>query len=78
MGAQYVLISGTHERSADVVNALYGAEGLVKAYHWERLSGSFHGAGCTLSSAIAACMAHGLNVEEASQEAQRIYLANPE
>ena len=70
MGAQYVLISGTHERSADVVNVLYGAEGLVKAYYWERLSGSFHGAGCTLSSAIAACMAHGLNVEEASQEAQ--------
>lgn len=70
MGAEYVLITGTHERSADVVNSLYGAEGLMKEYHWERLIGSYHGSGCTLTSAIAACMAHGLTVEEALQEAQ--------
>jgi len=70
MGAEYVMITGTHERSADVVNSLYGAEGLIKEYHWERLTGSYHGSGCTLTSAIAACMAHGLTVEEALQEAQ--------
>lgn len=70
MGAEYVLITGTHERSADVVNSLYGAEGLMKEYHWERLTGSYHGSGCTLTSAIAACMAHGLTIEEALQEAQ--------
>ncbi len=70
MGTEYVLITGTHERSADVVNSLYGAEGLIKEYHWERLIGSYHGSGCTLTSAIAACMAHGLTVEEALQEAQ--------
>jgi hydroxymethylpyrimidine/phosphomethylpyrimidine kinase len=70
MGAEYVLVTGTHERSADVVNSLYGVEGLVKEYHWERLSGSYHGSGCTLTSAIAACLAHGLTVEEALQEAQ--------
>ena len=70
MGTEYVLITGTHERSADVMNSLYGAEGLIKEYHWERLAGSYHGSGCTLTSAIAACMAHGLTVEEALQEAQ--------
>ena len=70
MGAEYVLITGTHERSIDVVNSLYGAQGLIKEYHWERLSGSYHGSGCTLTSAIAACLAHGLTVEEALQEAQ--------
>lgn len=70
MGAEYVMITGTHERSTDVVNSLYGAEGLIKEYHWERLTGSYHGSGCTLTSAIAACMAHGLTVEEALQEAQ--------
>ena len=70
MGTEYVLITGTHERSADVMNSLYGAEGLIKDYHWERLAGSYHGSGCTLTSAIAACMAHGLTVEEALQEAQ--------
>ncbi|MGQ0442108.1 MAG: bifunctional hydroxymethylpyrimidine kinase/phosphomethylpyrimidine kinase [Methylophilaceae bacterium] len=70
MGPEYVLITGTHERSSDVVNSLYGANGLIKAYHWERLSGSYHGSGCTLTSAIAACLAHGLTMEEAIQEAQ--------
>ena len=75
MGAEYVLITGTHERSNDVINSLYGsnsggASGLIKAYHWGRLAGSYHGSGCTLTSAIAACLAHGLSMEEAIQEAQ--------
>jgi hydroxymethylpyrimidine/phosphomethylpyrimidine kinase len=75
MGSEYVLITGTHERSIDVVNSLYGMQlsnelGLIKDYHWERLAGSYHGSGCTLASAIAACLAHGLVMEEAIQEAQ--------
>ncbi|QVL44790.1 MAG: hydroxymethylpyrimidine/phosphomethylpyrimidine kinase [Methylophilaceae bacterium] len=70
MGTEYVLITGTHERSLDVANVLYGSEGLIREYHWERLIGSYHGSGCTLTSAIAACMAHGLTLEEALQEAQ--------
>jgi len=70
MGSEYVLITGTHERTPGVTNTLYGENQLIKAYQWERLSGSFHGSGCTLTSAIAACMAHGLSVEEAVEEAQ--------
>ena len=75
MGSEYVLITGTHERSNDVVNSLYGmlpnqAPGLIKDYHWERLPGSYHGSGCTLTSAITACLAHGLSMEESVHEAQ--------
>lgn len=70
MGSEYVLITGTHERSIEVVNSLYGESGLLKAYNWERLPGSYHGSGCTLTSAIAACLAHGLSMEEAVLEAQ--------
>lgn len=70
MGCEYVLITGTHERSAEVVNTLYGEKGLIKSYSWERLPGSYHGSGCTLTSAIAACIAHGLTIEEAVAEAQ--------
>ena len=70
MGCEYVLITGTHERSIEVVNTLYGENGLVKSYNWERLPGSYHGSGCTLTSAIAACLAHGLTMEEAVAEAQ--------
>lgn len=69
-GCEYVLITGTHERGPEVVNTLYGPDGLVRAYRWERLPGSYHGSGCTLTSAIAACMAHGLSIEEAVAEAQ--------
>jgi hydroxymethylpyrimidine/phosphomethylpyrimidine kinase len=70
MGSEYVLITGTHERTLEVTNTLYGDNKLIRAYKWERLPGSYHGSGCTLTSAIAACMAHGLTMEEAIQEAQ--------
>ena len=70
LGPEFVLITGTHERSIEVVNTLYGDTGLIKAYNWERLAGSYHGSGCTLTSAIAACIAHGLTMEEAILEAQ--------
>jgi hydroxymethylpyrimidine/phosphomethylpyrimidine kinase len=71
MGCEYVLITGTHERSTEVINTLYGQQqGLIKSYNWERLPGSYHGSGCTLTSAIAACIAHGLTMEESILEAQ--------
>jgi hydroxymethylpyrimidine/phosphomethylpyrimidine kinase len=70
MGCEHVLITGTHERGPEVINTLYGPDNLVRAYGWERLPGSYHGSGCTLTSAIAACMAHGLDIEEAVAEAQ--------
>lgn len=69
-GCEHVLITGTHERSVDVTNTLYGPDGSVRSWHWDRLPGSYHGSGCTLTSAIAACLAHGLSIEEAVTEAQ--------
>ncbi|MDR2874690.1 MAG: hydroxymethylpyrimidine/phosphomethylpyrimidine kinase [Methylobacillus sp.] len=70
MGSEYVLITGTHERTSNVINTLYSENGLVRRYSWERLPGTYHGSGCTLTSAIAACLAHGLTMEEAVAEAQ--------
>ncbi|MFL9709703.1 bifunctional hydroxymethylpyrimidine kinase/phosphomethylpyrimidine kinase [Methylobacillus pratensis] len=70
LGPEYVLITGTHERSPQVVNNLYGSQKLLRSYPCERLPGSYHGSGCTLASAIAACLAHGLGMEEAIAEAQ--------
>jgi hydroxymethylpyrimidine/phosphomethylpyrimidine kinase len=69
-GCEYVLITGTHERTQEVTNTLYDQHGNIRSWQWERLSGSYHGSGCTLTSAIAACLAHGLSMEEAVQEAQ--------
>ena len=70
MGAQYVLITGTHESSADVINTLYSSEGILRRDPWERLPGSYHGSGCTLASAVAGCLAGGATVEDAVRDAQ--------
>ena len=71
MGARYVLITGTHEAGAEVVNTLYDAGGTVRADRWPRLPGSYHGSGCTLASAIAARLAWGDAVPEAVRAAQQ-------
>ncbi|MGE5471674.1 MAG: bifunctional hydroxymethylpyrimidine kinase/phosphomethylpyrimidine kinase [Bacteroidota bacterium] len=70
MGAQYVLITGTHESTPQVVNTLYGPQGVIRRDNWERLPGSYHGSGCTLASAIAGCVARGADIEEAVGDAQ--------
>ena len=70
MGAQYVLITGTHESTPQVVNTLYGPNGVIRRDQWERLPGSYHGSGCTLASAIAGCIAGGANIEDAVRDAQ--------
>lgn len=70
MGAQYVLITGTHENTPQVVNTLYGPDGVIRHDTWERLPGSYHGSGCTLASAIAGCVASGASVEDAVRDGQ--------
>ena len=70
MGCEYVLITGTHENTAQVINTLYGQEGVVRADKWDRLPGSYHGSGCTLASAIAATIANGLSISDAVKDAQ--------
>ena len=67
---EYVLITGTHENTPQVLNTLYGSEGVVRTDTWDRLPGSYHGSGCTLASAIAATLANGLDLPEAVREAQ--------
>jgi len=73
-GAEFVLITGTHENTIEVVNHLYGEEGdvtaLIRSDAWRRLPGSYHGSGCTLASAIAALLAAGTDLEEAVRQAQ--------
>ena len=70
LGSQYVLITGTHENTAQVVNTLYGETGVLRRDEWQRLEHSYHGSGCTLASAIAASIANGLPIDESVYEAQ--------
>ena len=69
-GCEYVLVTGTHEATPQVVNTLYGKSGVVRSDTWPRLPNQYHGSGCTLASAIAAMLANGLALPEAVREAQ--------
>lgn len=69
-GCEFVLVTGTHENTPQVVNTLYAKSGVVRSDSWARLPGSYHGSGCTLASAIAAMLANGLDLPEAVREAQ--------
>ncbi|MGR8932952.1 MAG: bifunctional hydroxymethylpyrimidine kinase/phosphomethylpyrimidine kinase [Gammaproteobacteria bacterium] len=69
-GCGYVLITGTHEATAAVTNKLFYQGKCIETYTWDRLPGSYHGSGCTLATAIAAMLAHGLDMETAVLEAQ--------
>jgi hydroxymethylpyrimidine/phosphomethylpyrimidine kinase len=69
-GCEYVLVTGTHENTTEVVNTLYSQNGVVRSDSWQRLPGVYHGSGCTLASAITATIANGLEVSDAVKDAQ--------
>jgi hydroxymethylpyrimidine/phosphomethylpyrimidine kinase len=71
-GCGAVLLTGADEATdLEVVNRLYlpGAE--PRDFRWPRLSGVYHGSGCTLASACAARLAHGDSLEQAVEAAQQ-------
>jgi hydroxymethylpyrimidine kinase/phosphomethylpyrimidine kinase len=60
MGARAVLVKGGHVEGSDAVDVL-DDDGEVTIFRAARIgSASTHGTGCTLASAIAACLARGL------------------
>jgi hydroxymethylpyrimidine/phosphomethylpyrimidine kinase len=70
-GPQAVLIKGGHLDSLEAVDVLYDGERFI-AFRGPRLqSVHTHGTGCTLSSAIAAYLAHGKKLEAAVADAKR-------
>ena len=69
-GTKNVLITGTHDKTTEVINRFYQKDSPTICYKWERLSGTYHGSGCTLSSRIAANLANGNKMEKAVEDAQ--------
>lgn len=70
MGAAFVLVTGTHEDTTDVVNTVYGNGRRLESFKWGRLPHDYHGSGCTLASAIGALLARGLEPLTAMEKAQ--------
>ena len=68
-GAEHVLITGTHADTEHVTNHLFHSAGRHE-WHWPRLPYQYHGSGCTLASACAALLAHGIPITDALTQAQ--------
>lgn len=63
-GCRYVLLTGTHASTTNVVNTLYSKDARVE-FSVERLDGNYHGSGCTLAASLAANLANGHDVTTA-------------
>lgn len=68
-GTEFVLLTGGGEHGPQLVNTLFGSEGVIRADAWPRPAAPCLGAGATLAAAAAAAMAHGMAVPEAVTEA---------
>lgn len=75
LGAEFLFVTGTPCEINQVANTLFDSSGIVRHDPWQRISGAFAGAGSTLSAAIAAMLANGLEVPEAVSEAQEFTVA---
>jgi len=69
-GCANVLITGGDEPAVQVLNTWYRAGAAPRRYLWPRLPETFHGAGCTLASAIAARLAAGDDMAGAIEAGQ--------
>lgn len=69
-GCKSVLITGTHDNTDPVTNRFYYPQHPLQTYNYEKLPGSFHGSGCTLSAALAAALACGNSLEQSVKMAQ--------
>jgi hydroxymethylpyrimidine/phosphomethylpyrimidine kinase len=70
LGPRYVLIKGGHGDSAESVDLLVGEGAVVRLAARRIATRNTHGTGCTLSSAIAAGLAKGLDLVAAARAAK--------
>ncbi|MDT3687731.1 MAG: bifunctional hydroxymethylpyrimidine kinase/phosphomethylpyrimidine kinase [Pseudorhodoplanes sp.] len=70
LGARAVLIKGGHGEGAESVDVLIEPQAVVRLASERIATQNTHGTGCTLSSAIAAGLAKGLNLAEAVRQAK--------
>jgi hydroxymethylpyrimidine/phosphomethylpyrimidine kinase len=70
-GCEFVLLTGTHEATPEVINTLYTNRRAVQSFSWQRLPASYHGSGCTLAAAISGLLAQGREPYSAIYEAQK-------
>jgi len=70
LGASHVLIKGGHGSGDESVDLLIGQDGILRLSAKRIATRNTHGTGCTLSSAIAAGLAKGLDLVAAVRQAK--------
>lgn len=70
-GGEHLLVTGLGGAEGRRINKLFTLRGLSRNYEWEQHPGDYHGAGSTLSAALAAYLAHGFSLPEALNQAQQ-------
>lgn len=69
LGCKHVLITGGHGLGDTVINRWFNSS-QGQSWSWQRLSGEFHGSGCTLAATIAGLLAYGYPIAQALVRAQ--------
>jgi len=71
LGCKSVLLKGGHLNGDKITSVLFRKDRNYQTYESEKIDTcNTHGSGCTLSSAIAAYIAHGKNLQDAVAMAQ--------
>jgi len=70
MGCPFVLIKGGHGEGSESIDYLFGGSGTIALAAPRLATENTHGTGCTLSSAIAAGLAKGQEIEAAVRDAK--------
>jgi hydroxymethylpyrimidine/phosphomethylpyrimidine kinase len=71
LGPRYVLLKGGHLRSDEATDLLTDGTDVIRITEPRLPTKNTHGTGCVLSAAITACLAKGLSVPDAAQEAKK-------
>jgi len=66
---EWVLLTTTDTSDNEIEHRLYQQGQCIKRFTYVKLPGNYHGSGCTLSSAISALLASGVDVEIACKRA---------
>ena len=66
---EYVLLTGTHGKTQDVIHTLFSNHRELQRYTYERLPHKYHGSGCTLAASLAAIMTMEPEIEIAVHRA---------